>query len=126
MRKELLTNEFYWSEKIKDELYNEISDYIQETGHFRTNIAEKLGVTKGRISNILNGRNLNLRLDTLVRLSIAIGKVPVVKFVDINSFPISEPITKGHKFEYTDEIKSNYSEAKIIPLNSNKNFSKGA
>jgi transcriptional regulator with XRE-family HTH domain len=48
----------------------------------RTQLAKKLGVSKGYISQILNG-DFNHRLSTLVELSLAMEKVPELKFTDL-------------------------------------------
>lgn len=49
-------------------------------------IGESLGLSKGRISQILSGENLNFRIDTLVKLCLAIERIPDFRLIDINDF----------------------------------------
>ena len=51
----------------------------------RQEFAEKLGVSKGRMSQILNG-DFNGRLDRLVELALAAGKAPVFEFKDLETY----------------------------------------
>ena len=55
----------------------------------RSQLADKLGVTKGYISQILNGE-FNHRIATFVDLSLAIGKVPKVEFEDLEEMIYTE------------------------------------
>ncbi|OFX18080.1 MAG: hypothetical protein A2033_18790 [Bacteroidetes bacterium GWA2_31_9] len=78
-KEELLKTPEYWFENIQNEIYRQVSDYIQNEGITQTQLAEKLGVTKGYISQIMNG-NFNYTLKKLIELSLAINKIPVVEF----------------------------------------------
>jgi transcriptional regulator with XRE-family HTH domain len=49
----------------------------------QTKFVEKLGVTKGYVSQVMNG-NFNYTLKKLIELSLAVNKVPVIKFQDID------------------------------------------
>ena len=82
-RKELLHTNGYWVAQIQIELYNQLSDYMKKHHLNRSQLAEKLGVTKGYVSQILNG-DFNHRLSTLVDLSLAMGKAPVIQFSDLD------------------------------------------
>jgi transcriptional regulator with XRE-family HTH domain len=68
----------------------------------RTQLAKKLGVSKGYISQIMNG-DFNHRLSTLVELSLAMEKIPELKFSDLRQFIEDE--SKGIKrVSWTIEI----------------------
>lgn len=82
-RLELLQTNDYWVAKIQIELYNQLSDYMKKHHLNRSQLADKLGVTKGYVSQILNG-DFNHRLSTLVELSLAMGKAPVIQFSDLD------------------------------------------
>ncbi len=83
-RSELLNSKEYWIAKIQMDLFAEVKKYLLEQNLSRTALAEKLGVSKAYISQILNG-DFNHRISKLVELSLAIGKVPSLEFVDINT-----------------------------------------
>lgn len=78
-KEELLKTPEYWFENIQNEIYRQVSDYIKNEGITQTQLAEKLGVTKGYISQIMNG-NFNYTLKKLIELSLAINKIPIVEF----------------------------------------------
>ena len=66
-------------------LFRAVNDYLQKEGMNRQNFAEKLGVSKGRMSQILNG-DFNGRLDRLVELALAAGKAPVLELKDLDEY----------------------------------------
>jgi len=81
-REELLQNKGYWISRIQIDLFNQLTDYMEKHKLKRTQLAKKLGVSKGYISQILNG-DFNHRISTLVELSLAMEKVPELKFTDL-------------------------------------------
>ena len=81
-RKELLGGAGYWIANIQIDLFNHCEEYLKKNKLTRTQFAEKLGVTKGYISQVLNG-DFDHRISKLVELSLAIGKVPVIEFKDL-------------------------------------------
>lgn len=83
-REELLKSKEYWLTKIQIDLFNEVEKYIKENNMNRTQLAEKLGVSKGNISQVLNG-DADHRLSKLVELSLAMGVVPHLSFQSLNS-----------------------------------------
>lgn len=84
-REELLRSEAYWVSKIQIDLFSQMERFMSENRLNRTGLAEKLGVTKGYVSQVLNG-NFDHKLSKLVSLAMAIGKVPRVEFFDIEKF----------------------------------------
>ncbi|HAC16342.1 MAG TPA: XRE family transcriptional regulator [Bacteroidetes bacterium] len=82
-RKELLRSKEYWLVRFQSELYATLESYMKENGLNRSQLAEKLGVTKGYISQVLNG-NYDHRLSKFIELSLAINKAPRIRFEDIN------------------------------------------
>jgi transcriptional regulator with XRE-family HTH domain len=82
-REELLSSKEYWIAKIQIDLFNQVKDYLEEKDINRTQLAEQLGVTKGYISQVLNS-DFDHRISKFVELSLAIGKVPVIEFRDID------------------------------------------
>jgi len=99
-RQELLQTNGYWVAKIQIELYNQLSDYMKKHHLNRSQLAAKLGVTKGYVSQILNG-DFNHRLSTLVELSLAMGKAPVIQFSDLDKIDenLSQELFYSHEHE---------------------------
>ncbi len=82
-REELLRNKGYWISKIQIDLYNEFIDYMEKNNINQTELAKRLGVSKGYISQVLNG-DFNHKISKLVELSLAINKVPEINFRDVD------------------------------------------
>ena len=127
-REHLLRNERFWTETIQNKIYNDLASYIKTEKISQKEIAKRLGVSKGRISQILNGANLNFRIDTLVKICLAINKVPNFKFEDIKSFIESDTKSNYISCVYNQEhielselnnkisFVKNKKEGKLIPL----------
>ena len=97
-RDELLRTEEYWFETLQNDIYRMVAEYIQKEGMNQTQLAEKLGVTKGYISQILNG-NFNYTLKKMIELSLALEKAPAFEFKNLNEF-IKEDQQKRFEMEY--------------------------
>lgn len=82
---ELLETPEYWTTRIQLDLYSHIQEYMRMNGLNRTQLAKKLGVTKGYITQVLNG-DFDHRLSKLVELSLAVGLVPKLEFVPKGNF----------------------------------------
>ena len=80
-REELLKNKGYIVTKLQNELFRQVHEYLETNKKTQTQFAEELGVTKGYVSQILNG-DFDFKLSKLVELSLAIGKIPQVSFID--------------------------------------------
>lgn len=96
---ELLTTPEYWITKIQIDLYTMMNKYMESNNLSRTDLAKKLGVTKGYISQVLNG-DFDHRLSKLVELSMTIGMVPQISYV-----PMDRLFAKETKVELN--IKNN-------------------
>ena len=82
-RKDLLKNEAYWLAKIQLDLYGHIEQYLKNNNLSKTAFAKKLGVSKGYVSQVLNG-DFDHKLSRLVKLAMATGKVPKVTFENLD------------------------------------------
>src|SRR6187431_183488 len=82
-REELLKTPEYWFEQAQNELYRQVTEFMKQEGINQTQLAEKLGVSKGYISQIMKGE-FNYTLKKLIELSMAIGKVPRINYKDID------------------------------------------
>lgn len=100
---ELLKTPEYWITKIQLDLYTMMNKYMESNNLSRTDLAKKLGVTKGYISQVLNG-DFDHRLSKLVELSMSIGMVP-----QINYIPVDKVFVKETKVELSiNNVQNNY------------------
>lgn len=82
-REELLRSDQYWMLKIQVGLFQEIENYMLEKNINRSQLADQLNVTKGYITQVLNG-DFDHRISRLVHLALQVGKVPVIEFKSLN------------------------------------------
>ena len=119
-REELLKSKEYWITEIQMNLFELIENYLADNKINRNQFAEKLGVTKGYVSQILNG-DFDHRISKFVELAISVGKVPRVDFLDFDKvlesdkkdelhimnielkFPLNSGITTANKETIHDE-----------------------
>ncbi len=126
-RDELINSREYWITKIQLDLFAQIEQYMATNKLSRTQLAEQLGVTKGYISQILNG-DFDHKISKLVDLSLAIGKAPDVRLVDLNEFtsknvpativshyPFKAMIRGGQlqDLSYSDDVREPSADSKI-------------
>lgn len=89
-KESLLNNHNYLSTKYKNELYRQICQYIKDNylGFCtKSDIAKKLDISERCLVQILSG-DFNGSLEDLISLSLKIGKVPVIKFVNKDKYKI--------------------------------------
>lgn len=84
-REELLRSPEYWLAHIQSNLYAMMEDYRKTNNLKKKDIAEKLGVTKGYISQVLNG-DFDHKISKLVNLSLALNKVPIINYQDLDEY----------------------------------------
>lgn len=85
-RDELINSREYWITKIQLDLFAQIEQYMADNKLSRTQLAEQLGVTKGYISQVLNG-DFDHKISKLVDLSLAIGKIPTITYGELPTQP---------------------------------------
>lgn len=82
-RSDLLKSSEYWITKIQLGLYDCADEFMEKQGLNRAQLAKYLGVSRGYISQILNG-NYDHRLSKLVELALSFGYVPSITFTPID------------------------------------------
>ena len=82
-RTELLRNPGYWTQDIQLDLYEAVNRYLKDNNMTRTQFAEKLGVSKGYVSQVLNG-DFDHKLSKLVELALACDLVPVFTLIPVS------------------------------------------
>lgn len=78
-REELLKSPEYHFENAQNELYAQVMEYMEKEGINQNQLAERLGVTKGYVSQLLKGQ-FNHTLKKLIDLSLAMGMVPHIEY----------------------------------------------
>lgn len=81
-REELLKSTAYWTQMLQIDVLELVNSYLAENKMTRTQFAEKLGVSKGYISQILGG-NFDHKISKLVELALACDYVPSLSFAPI-------------------------------------------
>lgn len=88
-REELLKSPEYWVTGIQIDLYNCAERFMEQHKLNRTQLASHLGVSKGYVSQLLNG-DYDHKLSKLVELSLAFGYVPDMKFMPVEQYVAME------------------------------------
>jgi transcriptional regulator with XRE-family HTH domain len=84
-REELLKSNEYWMVQIQNDLYGIIKEYMNQNDLNQTQLADKLKVTKGYVSQVLKG-SYDHKISKLVDLALKSGYVPLLYFVNTNIF----------------------------------------
>lgn len=92
-REELLKSPEYWFENAQNDLYGQVVEFMEKEHLNQTQLAERLGVTKGYVSQLLKGE-FNHTLKKLIDLSLAIGKVPKIEYVGMEEIIREDNSTK--------------------------------
>jgi transcriptional regulator with XRE-family HTH domain len=92
----------FWIETIQNDLFGHVEDYLAKTGKSKQDFANDLGVSKGYVSQILNG-HFDHKLSKLVELYLSIGMVPIVIGANLNAYvsALSNGVSKN---EFIREI----------------------
>lgn len=69
----------YWMEIVQQEIYEEILAYMEQEGLNRKQLANRLDVSKGYVSQILNGRS-NFSMKKFIELALKINRYPNITF----------------------------------------------
>ena len=72
-RNDILKSPEYWTTQLQLDLYNCALKFMEENNLNRTQLAKHLGVSKGYVSQLLNG-DYDHKLSKLVELSLACAK----------------------------------------------------
>lgn len=94
-RNEIIESPDYWLTKIQNELYRELNCYMKKNNLNQNDIAKRLNVSRGYINQVLNG-NFNFTLKKLIELSLAMNKIPSIKFIKIRNNSLNEYSEKAN------------------------------
>ncbi|MDX2047385.1 MAG: hypothetical protein SFU87_11405 [Chitinophagaceae bacterium] len=84
-REDLLRSKEYWMVQVQNELYGVIENYMKKNNLNRTGFADKIGVSRGYVTQVLKG-DFDHKISKLVELSLSVNKAPVVNFIDLDTF----------------------------------------
>lgn len=102
-RQQLLKSKEHWTLQIQSDLYEVIKDYMRKNNLNRSDLAKKYNVSKGYITQIMNG-NFDHKLSKLVDMSLKAGKVPILHFVDLEKYIEDDKTGKVQNGEMISEI----------------------
>ena len=114
---ELLRDETYWTTQIQLELFRQIGDYLKENKLSRTEFAQQLGVSKGYVSQILNG-NYDHKLSKFVALCLAINRAPRVMLQNLDVV-IDRAVNGPKKIERSFTVSATQRIAPLPPQRGN-------
>lgn len=100
---ELAQTEEYWLTNIQCDLYARVEEFREVNGWNRSQLATHLNVSKGYVSQVLNG-DFDHKLSSLIRLALAVGVVPNMKFQPVAEYV--ENFTSGYDFCINDAAVS--------------------
>jgi transcriptional regulator with XRE-family HTH domain len=79
---------------------------MQKNNLNQNDMAKKLNVSRGYLNQVLNG-NFNFTLKKLIELSLAMNKIPSIKFEKIKS-KVSEMNEHSNKLVKAKKIRNDY------------------
>lgn len=78
-REELLSSPFYWLQHLQLDLRKMVLNYLSDHDMTRSEFAQKLGVSKGYVSQLL-AADFDSKLSKLVQLALACDCIPQIEF----------------------------------------------
>ena len=97
LQEKILNQPSYWVEGINGILYDAILTYMEENNLNQTKLAEHLGISKGRVSQILNEGDINFSLEKIIEIALKIGKFPVFNFEDKEEYMNKKTVDSTNK-----------------------------
>ncbi|MFM6965114.1 MAG: transcriptional regulator [Sphingomonadales bacterium] len=85
-RAQILENPIYWVEGINGMLFDAIVDYMEKHQMKQKDLAKHLGISPGRVSQILNDGNINFSIEKIIEIAIKVDKIPNFIFEDKSTF----------------------------------------
>ena len=82
LHEKILNQPSYWVEGVNGSLYEAVVSYMEANSLNRTQLAGHLGISKGRVSQILNDGEINFSLEKIIQIALKVGKFPIFKFQD--------------------------------------------
>lgn len=106
-RQALVNSKEYWLVQMQAALYEQVAMYMQKHQLSQTDFAKQLGVSKGYISQLLNG-DFDHKLSKLVTLSLAIGKAPMLQWHDLEPQEEATQAPPAHTYPIAEQPPVDY------------------
>lgn len=117
-REELYRTPEYWLETIQNDIFRKVYEYMEENDLNKSALAKKLGFSRAYITQVLNGE-FNFSIKKLIELSLAIDKVPLVEFEEVEDF-IADKEKELDKMRGGMSISFNINDMETIYMDSGK------
>ena len=82
IRERILESPVYWVEGVNGMLYDAIVSYMEKHQMKQIDLAKHLGISPGRVSQILNDGNINFSLEKIIEIALKLDKIPSFLFED--------------------------------------------
>lgn len=84
-KERLVRGEGYWMETIQQSIHEALVGYMEQHGLNQTELAHRLGFTRGYVSQLMNG-NFNLSQRKIVQLLLKLDMVPDLRIRSVDSY----------------------------------------
>ena len=121
-REKLLRSPEFWKLEIQMDLYDSITEFMNNNNLNRKELADKFGFSKGYISQILNGE-FNYSISKMVELALKIDKVPLVKFENLKKILYNDACNLPYDFDPNKNVVLKFDPNSNITLLDTKNDS---
>lgn len=121
MRDKIISHPGYWVEQINGVLYDAIMEYMETHNMKQKDLAKHLGISKGRVSQIINDGEINFRIEKIIEISLKLGMVPHFELESKNEFLEKEQmnIVQREITKLEDFFESSKEDSKVIQLYAN-------
>lgn len=99
---EIVQEPSYWVEEINNLMYDAMIRYMEDHNLNRTEFSTYLGISKGRLSQILNSGEINFSIEKLFSIALKIGKIPNIKLEDKDAY------VQSIRQSYVEKINAYY------------------
>jgi len=111
----ILNQPDYWVEGVNGILYEAVTEYMEKNMLNRTQMAEHLSISKGRLSQILNDGAINFSIEKIIEIALKVGKYPVFKLENMEYYHGSKRAEDTiQPSDATDLILSNPEYARVL------------
>lgn len=104
-KERLVRGEGYWMETIQQAVYEALLAYMDKHSLNQTELANKLGFTRGYVSQLMNG-NFNLSQKKIIQLLLKMDMVPDLRIRTVDDYLASSDGAKAKRAPRKPEMKT--------------------
>lgn len=127
-REKILDRPSYWIEGVNGMLYDNLVEFMEMNKMNNTDLAQFLGISKGRVSQILNDGEINFSIEKLFEIVLKIGKYPVLELKDKQDYLKIKKDIKHFTFHiylsYTENLTSYPKSENLTGFSAHRNYQK--